>query len=440
MQVVYNSGHRARSSTPLHVVIYSLIPEDRAYQPIGRSGFLKAKNQARRWTELLRWRFLGRWRAHYSTFKDRNNTNRGDIAIRMAVRQQIERAFARQPITVTELAWGELDMVLKMSPPPDLVVIGGGGFLFADRDGRLPPRFARDVAALEAVSCPVAACAIGLNWLIESGTEKTFRFHRESLECIRRFLSRLTLGSVRDANSQRALAAVARRHLPVIVDSAFLLAAPAPPRSAEKMNRPIQIGLNLAFHGPHTSMTSHRMLPLMVNVCRRLEHDVSCRFTYFVHSDGEVGLAAALKLSGVQLDVVNDDVAPMLDAYRKMDIHVGQMLHSAILAMSVGTPALSLAYDMKSAGLYDLLGLKELCLDASTATEEEIVFSIKALIKSRDAVSAALISRRADLEAESHAFFAAVAALAPSYRSGRLAPLHSGETSAQEDIRTFKRK
>jgi polysaccharide pyruvyl transferase WcaK-like protein len=441
MQVVYNSARKTRSTAPFHVLLYTLIPEDRAYRPIHRNPFVFVRNRVRRWAELLSWRVLGRWRAHYSTFKDRENTNRGDIAIRMGVKSHVEQAFAGQAITITDLAWGDLDIALKMSPAPDLVVIAGGGFLFADNEGRLPPRFAKDVAAIESLACPVVACAIGLNWLIEGGGDAPFRFHPDSLDDIQRFLSRLNLASVRDENTQRALAAVDRRSLRVIVDPAFVVTpAPAPARSP-KGNQTLEIGLNVAFHAIQTSITSHRMMPLLLEVCRRLERERPCRFTYFVHSDGEEGIAHALKLAGLKLEVVHDDVDLMLAAYRRMDIHIGQMLHSAILAMSVGTPALSLAYDVKSAGFYNLLGLGELCLDASVTTVDEVLASVRALIESRDAVSAALLVRRAELESESQDFYAEVAALVSPYRTGRLAPLHATPTNAQsKDARSLSRK
>ncbi len=423
MHVVYNSARKPRPFAPLHVVLYALIPEDRAYRPIRRRPLLFLRNRMRRWAELLSWRFLGRWRAHYSTFKDRTGTNRGDIAIRMGVIRQIKRAFENRAITITDLPWGSLAMALKMTPAPDLVVIAGGGFLFADRDGRLPQRFKDDVRVLETLPCPVAVCAVGLNRLIEDSDQKMFRFHPDSRADIRKFLSRATLASVRDETTQRALGAIDRRPLPVIVDPGFLVADPPATERMPDPSRPLEVGINMAFHGAHTSHTSRWMLPLMVTICKRLRDEAGCRFTYFVHSDGEAGLAGALKLAGIPLGVVDADVDDMLAAYRRMDIHIGQMLHSAILAMSVGTPALSLAYDVKSAGFYSLLGLDGLCLDASTASEEDIVGSAKALIECRHAVAAALRARRAELEAESKDFYARLAALAAPGRAGLITPL-----------------
>ncbi|MCC6912630.1 MAG: polysaccharide pyruvyl transferase family protein [Rhodospirillaceae bacterium] len=425
--MIYTSASTPRPPVPLHVVLYALIPEDRAYRPIPRRPLLFVRNRLRRWAELLSWRFLGRWRAHYSTFKDRDDTNRGDIAIRMGVKRQIERAFANHEITITDLPWGSLAMALKMTPAPDLLVIAGGGFFFADRDGRLPQRFKDDVKVLEKLSCPVAVCAVGLNWLIEGSDQKIFRFHPESRADVRQFLSRATLASVRDATTQRALGSAGRRPLPVIVDPGFLVAEPPTMLRTPDPSRPLEVGINMAFHGAHTSHTSQWMLPLMLRIVKRLRDEAGCRFTYFVHSDGEAGLARALKLAGVPLDVVHADVDDMVAAYRRMDIHIGQMLHSAILAMSVGTPALSLAYDVKSAGFYNLLGLDELCLDAAAASEEEIVSCAKALIEGRHAVAARLRARRAELEAESRDFYAQVAALVAPCRSGRIPALHAAD-------------
>ncbi len=427
MAGTYNSARKSRPSRPLHIVLYALIPEDRAYRPIRRSPLLFLRNRLRRWGELFSWRLFGQWRTHYSTFKDRENTNRGDIAIRMGVKRQIERAFDNAEITITQLAWGDLSTALKATPAPDLVVIGGGGFLFADREGRLPERFKEDVKIIEQLSCPVVACAIGLNWLIEDCDQKVFRFHPESRRDIERFLARVMMISVRDETTQRALASVDRRPTPIVIDPGFLVAAHPQPARPRDPSRPLEVGINLAFHGAHTSHTSQWMLPLMLRVCKRLQKDVGCRFTYFVHSDGEVGLAQALLIAGLSLEIVNADVDDMLAAYKRMDIHIGQMLHSAILAMSVGTPALSLAYDVKSAGFYAFLGLDELCLDAASVSEEEIVTTTKALIECRQAVAATLRARRAELEGEADVFFREVASLVVPQPGGRVTPLHHAE-------------
>lgn len=397
-----------------HVILYTLIPTERALQPIRRGPVAAVRNRLRRTLELAVWRFLGRWRAHYSTFKDHLNTNRGDMAVRMGVKHQLIEAFQGRNVRFTEVAWGEMKDVLAFSPPPDLIVIAGGGFLFTDEVGRLPPRFIEDVAVLSELHCPVVAAAIGVNQLLVGQDGTTTRFHPAHLPDVRNFLVRLTLGSVRDRNTQAALAIDDYDTLPVIVDPGFLLAPPALfKKPAGTGTSTIAIGLNMAFHGAHTSETSHWQLPLLVRVLKRLQREFPCRFVYFVHSDAERSIAEALQIAGIPLEVVNTDVERMLEAYRRLDIHIGQMLHSAILATSVGTPALNLAYDVKATGFFALLGLPQLCLDMAATSEESLLHAVRCLIADRHEISAAILARRAELAKDSHDFYAVAAQLVP---------------------------
>jgi polysaccharide pyruvyl transferase WcaK-like protein len=401
----------------LHILIYALIPADRARLPIPRRPFAKIRNRLRRQLELLSWRLFGRWRAPYSTFKDEANSNRGDIAIRMGVKQQLIGAFHNRRIQFTECAWGELEATLKAATPVDLVVIAGGGYLFADAEGRLPPRFATDVKILGRLTCPVAAVSIGLNRLLAPDSERgRFRFHVDSRVHVSQFLSNVELISVRDNNTQRSLSLEGARHLPVIVDPAFLL----PPeqllsrRPENAPDAPLAISINMAFHGAHTAQTSRHVLPLFTGVLQRLLQEQRCRFYYFVHSDAERGIAQALRQTGLPVSVVCADVDKMLEAYRCMDIHIGQMLHSAIMAMSVGTPALSLSYDIKSAGFFELFDLTDFCLDMTTATEESILNTARRLIAGREAVTASILQRRGELQRDTRLFYSAVSRLAPA--------------------------
>ncbi len=72
------------------------------------------------------------------------------------------------------------------------------------------------------------------------------------------------------------------------------------------------------------------------------------------------------------------DVTLLRDAFGELSVVIGTRLHSCIVAMSVDTPAVGLAYQPKTRGTFSLLGLDPLCFDvesfspdlvATTATE-----------------------------------------------------------------------
>jgi polysaccharide pyruvyl transferase WcaK-like protein len=421
-----NNTDKTVAARTVNILLYALIPEDRAYAPIVRGPWAAFRTRMRRLLDLMQWRLAKKWRAHYSTFEDSTGSNQGDIAIRMGVRQQLTAAFAGRDIAFTEVPWGELGTALRTRRRFDLIVIAGGGFLFADATGRLPKRLAADVRAMGSAACPIAAVSIGINFLISTGAARSFAVVDDQRVLIRRFIFHIALLSVRDSATQSALTLSDGAAPPVIVDPAFLLGAPqeraaeaapgsdaAPPRPRSGEGPALAIGLNLAFHGHHTSALSARILPRVVGVLTALQRETPCRFFYFVHSDGERGIAAALRIAGIKLEMVDGDVEALCAGYRRLDVHMGQMLHSAILAMGAGTPTLALAYDMKSAGFFDLFGLRALCLDAVETNETALLSALRALIADRHAIARVIAAQRAPLASASGAFYAGIAALAP---------------------------
>jgi polysaccharide pyruvyl transferase WcaK-like protein len=100
----------------------------------------------------------------------------------------------------------------------------------------------------------------------------------------------------------------------------------------------------------------------------------------------------------------------MLAEYATLDLHVCQMLHSSILCLAAGVPAIALAYDVKNAGLFEMMGLPELCLDADTA---DLGAAIADVLRRGPALRRQIAERTAALRAETDAYLAALAALAP---------------------------
>jgi polysaccharide pyruvyl transferase WcaK-like protein len=409
----------------LRILLYTLIPAEREFEPIKRSPFALLRNRARRLLDLAVWRVTGIWRAHYFTFEDHNNSNRGDIAIRVGVRRQLERLFAGRPLQIDEIAWGDLGAAISAaSEPYDLIVIAGGGYLFADPRGRLPPRFAADVEALARTSAPVVAVSVGLNHLIMPGgrgTPAAFAFHRDQHALIHRFIDRVEMISVRDDATRAALAMIDPACGQVIIDPAFLLVSTFDVERRRKGARrgpTLAVGLNIAFHGPHATTINRRLLREMAHTLETFAAATPTRFYYFVHSDSEHAIVDALRLWGLSIEVVEGDVDTMLTAYKRLDIHVAQMLHSTIFAMAVGVPALALAYDTKSAAFYDLFGLGRICLDATTLDRHSLLSAMRQLVTERDKVAATIAARGVALRTDAADFYKRVADMV----AGRAAP------------------
>src|SRR5262245_25115260 len=100
------------SQEPFRVLLYTLITAQDQFRLIERDFMGRVRNRARRAFELARWRFSQVWRGHYSDFEDTLHNNRGDISIRVAVRDQLLSLLSGRP-EIVEVAWGGLGRALR---------------------------------------------------------------------------------------------------------------------------------------------------------------------------------------------------------------------------------------------------------------------------------------------------------------------------------------
>src|SRR5438067_361128 len=125
------------SLTPVRILLYTVVTEQSQDLPIYRSPTALLRNRLRRFFDLCVWNVTGKWRGVHWTFEDVHNSNRGDIAIRLGLRQALEQAFSPRSIKFTEISWGELtaDLLRALKPNIDLIVIGGSGYLHINSAG-----------------------------------------------------------------------------------------------------------------------------------------------------------------------------------------------------------------------------------------------------------------------------------------------------------------
>src|ERR1051325_9542252 len=94
---------------PLNIWLYTAIPEYDQFRPLTRPVFQRAKSVVRNAASHLSVILTGKFRKDIYHFQVANNlgdnSNRGDIAIRMAVREQIADAFNGRPVNFVELKW-----------------------------------------------------------------------------------------------------------------------------------------------------------------------------------------------------------------------------------------------------------------------------------------------------------------------------------------------
>jgi colanic acid/amylovoran biosynthesis protein len=83
--------------------------------------------------------------------------------------------------------------------------------------------------------------------------------------------------------------------------------------------------------------------------------------------------------------------------YAAADLHLGTRMHSDILAMSAGTPAVAIAYEDKTVGLMEMMDLRDLLLDIESLAAPELEAVLARAWDDRRALRARLAPKVADL-------------------------------------------
>jgi polysaccharide pyruvyl transferase WcaK-like protein len=402
-----NGEAGAENSARFRIVIYGAVTR----APIAPPLIQQWKSDARICATTLRDTFL--WRAgslsrlNYRQYLDHRSINRGDQAISQATCKQL-RAIKPDGIDIINVDWGELGKTLNADSPVDLILIAGSGYITLDKNNTLPDRINTDLTALAAIDTPMAFYGIGVNRLINcQNCEVDAPLAESDSAVLRRILARASLISVRDKASQQFLSRYATKPVHLIGDPAFfadrsntVAVAAADPSDS---NSPT-IGINFPFHGPSANDRIKNDLPIYVKTLKQIQQRSNCRFNYFVHFGAERIIPKLLAASGVRAEVISGDPATLLEAYANLNVHIGGMLHSCILAASAGTPSIALAYDMKHFGFFEMLALEQYCYSAEPFTGDLIVAAVLDALNKEKILKAHIRTRREVLEKKAEGF------------------------------------
>jgi polysaccharide pyruvyl transferase WcaK-like protein len=397
------------SSSGVRIFVVSTFSSRTECLPINRGAVGWLRNRGRRLFDHIAWRLGLGWSFHYSVYQDQRDSNRGDSAIRRASVQLLAEAFAHD-VQITEFGWDQIDecFALAANRSADLVVIAGGGYFSSDADGNLPNRTILHLRAFERISCPIVGFGLGLNCLLSHQRDHP-RLTTISAAILKRFVDGMTLCSARDDVTRAALTFGSVP--PVLIpDPALLLDSKAVVLPQRHPPDGLWVGINLAFHGRASTALLARIFPIVVEALGALKQRYPCRFFYFIHSDAERLIPRLLARADIDSTVIDGPPEEMLSWYSLLDVHLCEMLHSAILAANVGVPALNLAYDVKNRAFYELMGLSDV-LPAATATAEEILLRLVRMVDERGVRRQAILRRDVELRHDMDVFLARVVAL-----------------------------
>ena len=401
---------------PLNVWLYTAIPEHDQFRPLIRPFFQRFKSVIRNTANRLSTLLNGQLQAdiyHYQVANSLgDNSNRGDIAIRMAVREQIADALGKRIVNFTELKWANLsdDIVDEINRECDLFVISGGGYLFINSDGSGGGSFA-DIPYLQRMRCPVIAYGIGLNRLMHEKVCDVRDVSTKTKGDIREFVSACSLIGVRDAHTLELLDLYGDRPVSLIGDPVLFL---RPSQTSSPITRPRarpSIGVNLAVHSWRALKMLKPLLPNVIELLRHVQSLHNAKLTYLLHHDYEEVVVSFLQQQGIEMNVVRTDAPQLLSTYGYLDFVICQMLHSCIFAANQGTPFFNIAYDQKSVAFCELLGIPQCTIAHQDATADALKKSCDGLFYSREAIKHALTAGCEPLKIAQNKFASHMSAL-----------------------------
>lgn len=332
---------------------------------------------------------------NYKNYEAPYTYNRGDHSIIVATAQQLKNLYPKaNSVTIN---WENLCASSLSSA--DKVLVCGSGYFFPNAGGIFPKRLHKDLQAIEQSDAELHFLGVGYNYLLDWRMSGESQLPEVSVDLLKRLLTRAVTLTVRDGNTRKFLAQYTDREIAVIGDPALFLKARPNVNPEHRKGANLRIGINIPFHGYEPTEWIKKYLIEFVGALKKLQQVTACEFIYFVHYDSEVLVADLVRDQGLRLSVINTDAANLPIEYASMDLHIGGMLHSCIIATAAGTPCIGLAYDEKHFGFFDLMGRGEYCLRANPFDGELLMQTALDLLKDAPAERKKIFQRRTSLEA-----------------------------------------
>ncbi|KRA33126.1 hypothetical protein ASD68_08760 [Rhodanobacter sp. Root627] len=346
----------------------------------------------------------------YRNYVSPRTINQGDLAISQSVTRFVH-AHAPEP-AIELIRWGETK--LNEATWSDFIIAGSGYVIF-DTKGHVGPRLIRDIEFFKLNGIRPILFGVGINQPSSAAQKDSDIDITPATEAnLRELLSMAKAISVRDSFTQAVFSRYTDKVVELIGDPALHLGHLYDIRHTARPNshrrRPL-IGLNLNFHGPSSTKLLQRNLPIFANAIKSIRDEHHCDFRYFVHYDTSLVIPKLLALKGIEMEVIQGDPEALIRGYAELDLNIGGMLHSCILAHSVDTPAIALAYDIKHRGFMELFGLERNCLPAASLTASALIDRVRDVLNCPVPHRETIITTRQHFERITHDF--ARASLSP---------------------------
>lgn len=265
-----------------------------------------------------------------------DKNNKGDLAIVMAVQELLLSTFPKAkiidyPVEVLKEYDKKKAADLNSS---DLIVMGGGGLFYR----YFLPFSLQMIRALKA---PLAIFGVG--YIREVGAPALKAEARDSVIALAKKAKFL---SVRENYTKSFLVkyGIDRDKIKVIGDPALLLSENV---SVPKLTGKFKLGLNLNYSGwLGFGPWRDDILKAYRDTALYFQEHYGAKVYYLKHHPGEDNIYKELGLKGLKL--IDEDPHVQKAVYGRLDLVIGMMLHSCVMAAGALTPEINVAYDLRN--------------------------------------------------------------------------------------------
>jgi len=208
------------------------------------------------------------------------------------------------------------------------------------------------------------------------------------------------LVTAREDVTNRHLAALGLKSVPVTADIAFLL-KPEPFSSPPKAEKPLRVGVSLSELARKThKITGRDIVGDVFFALNALSEEQPLEVLGIPHVTGPTCdkddrlILNELSDRGLSMTVLGDlSPGALKTAVSSCDVHIGARMHSNIAALSSSTPVIALSYSHKTAGIMQEFDLNDLVLNLGHFDSHDLKTLLSHAIASKEQISQTISQR-----------------------------------------------
>lgn len=302
-----------------------------------------------------------------------DKTNKGDLAIVLAVQESLRRHFPGVKINdfpVESIKYYDPSTLAAINKG-DIVIFGGGGLFYRYF---LP----YDKKAIRAITSPLFIFGVG--YIQEIGAPA---LNKEELSSLLALVRRAKLVAVRDIYTFDFLLKnkITAKKIRLIGDSAALLSEQAP--ASFKPLDQIKIGLNLNYSGwLGFGQWREDILAAYRELADYFIDKHNAKIYYLQHHPGEKNIYPELAIK--KMTLINLPPRQQKYVYGQLDLVIGMMLHSSVMSFGALTPEINVAYDLRNYSFAKFINCPELVVDLDKLKKGDLLKKAKMVFAKRD--------------------------------------------------------